>query len=72
MWLPKKYKIIYVSHIIFFGQLYSKEWVKKKNLGPHCAAQGMLVPQPGLGPSPPAVKVQSPNHWTTMEVPSKE
>ena len=72
MWLPKKYKIMYVPHIIFIGQLYSKEWIKKKKLGPNCAEQGMLVPQPGLGPSSPAVEVQSLNYWTTTEVPSKE
>ena len=58
--------------LYFLDSSILKNWIKKKILGPHCAAQGMLVPQPGLGPSPPAVKVQSPNHWTTMEVPSKE
>ena len=58
--------------LYFLDSCILKNGLKKKNFGPHCAAQGMLVPQPGLGPSPPAVKVQSPNHWTTMEVPSKE
>ena len=28
-----------------------------------------LVPQPGLGPGPPALGAQSLNHWTTREVP---
>ena len=28
----------------------------------------ILVPQPGIEPVPPAVEVQSPNHWTTGEV----
>ena len=28
-----------------------------------------LVPRPGIGPMPPAVEAQSPNHWTTREVP---
>ena len=32
-------------------------------------ASGILVPQPGMEPKPPAVKVQSPNHWTTRDVP---
>ena len=33
-------------------------------------ASGILVPQPGIEPATPsAVKVQSPNHWTAMEVP---
>ena len=29
-----------------------------------CAACGILVPQPGTEPVPPAVEVQSLNHWT--------
>ena len=28
----------------------------------------ILVPQPGTGPGPPAVEVQSPSHGTTREV----
>ena len=32
-------------------------------------AFGVLVPQPGIKPVPPAVEAQSPNHWTTREVP---
>ena len=27
-----------------------------------------LTPQPGIKPKPPAVEVQSLNHWTTREV----
>ena len=34
-----------------------------------CAACGMLAPQPAIDPVPPALEVQSPNHWTTREVP---
>ena len=30
---------------------------------------GILVPQPGIEPTPPAVEAQSLNHWTTREVP---
>ena len=63
---------MYVPHIVFFGQLYSKEWIFKKEFWPHCAAQGMLVPQPRLEPSPRTLEVQSLNHWATGEVPSKE
>ena len=29
---------------------------------------GILVPQPGIEPIPPAVEVWSPYHWTTREV----
>ena len=33
----------------------------------HHAACGILVPQPGIKPGLPAVRVLSPNHWTTRE-----
>ena len=32
-------------------------------------ACGILVPQPGIEPVPPALEAQSLNHWTTREVP---
>ena len=35
---------------------------------PHCMACGFLDPQPGITPMPRAVKVWSPNCWTTREV----
>ena len=35
----------------------------------HRAACRMLVPRPGIEPGPRAVKVPSPNHWTTKEFP---
>ena len=35
-----------------------------------CAACRLLVPIPGTEAEPLAVKVQSPNHWTTREFPS--
>ena len=35
---------------------------------PCCATSEILVPQPGMEPVSPVVKVQSPNHWTTREV----
>ena len=28
-----------------------------------------LVPQPGIEPRPPVLRIQSPSHWTTREVP---
>ena len=37
-----------------------------------CMACGILVPLPGIAPGPPGVKAQSPNHWTTREVPRKD
>ena len=36
---------------------------------PHHAACEILAPQPGIEPEPPALEVQSLNHWTTREVP---
>ena len=30
---------------------------------------GILVPQTGIEPKPPALEAQSLNHWTTREVP---
>ena len=37
---------------------------------PHCLAYGMLIPQPGIEPKDfTAVKVSSPNRWTTREFP---
>ena len=38
---------------------------------PHCAACGILVPQPGIKPGPLAVRATSPNHWTTRELPQQ-
>ena len=35
----------------------------------HHAACGILVPQPGIEPAPPAVAARSCNHWTAREVP---
>ena len=35
----------------------------------HCTACGILVPQPGIKPAPPALEAQSLNHWTTREIP---
>ena len=32
-------------------------------------ACGILVPQTGIEPTPPAVEAQSCNHWTASEVP---
>ena len=37
--------------------------------GLHCEACGILVPQPGIKPTLLTVKVESPNHWTTRELP---
>ena len=35
---------------------------------PHCTVCGILVPQPGIKPTPPALAAWSLNHWTAREV----
>ena len=37
----------------------------------HSAACGILLPWPGIKPMPPALSVQSLNHWITREVPGR-
>ena len=39
---------------------------------PHHAAHGILVPHPGMEPTPPAVEGQNSGYWTTREVPIEE
>ena len=38
-------------------------------LGLQFMASRILVPGPGIEPVPPAMEVESPNHWITKEVP---
>ena len=40
----------------------------KKNFWPYRVAFEILVPQPWIKPTPPAVEAQSLNPWTTREV----
>ena len=35
----------------------------------HRKACGILLPQPAIEPTPPAVEARSLNHWTAREVP---
>ena len=51
-----------ILHVELKGVLWGFFWLRYK-------ACGMLVPQPGVEPAPPAVEAQSLNHWTTREVP---
>ena len=39
---------------------------------PCCMACGISVPPPGIEPRPLAVKVPSPNHWTSREFPKEQ
>ena len=36
---------------------------------PCLSACGILVPRPGIEPTPSAVKAPSPNHWTARDIP---
>ena len=40
--------------------------------GGEATAYGILIPQPGIEPMRPAMEAQTPNHWTTREVPQGE
>lgn len=40
-------------------------------LWPRHTAYRILLPRPGIDPVPPAVEVQSLNHWTSKEVPER-
>ena len=51
-------KIIFILTNLFFFSL------------PCCMAYGILVPQSGIKPVPPALEAQSLNHWTAREVPT--
>ena len=59
-WIPcfVKYLVKFLGHFFFF-------W-------PRHTARRILVPRPGIEhvpPAPPALEVQSLNHWTAREVP---
>ena len=54
--------------VIMLLQLNKKNFLKKI-FWLNCVAYGILVPQPGIEPMPPALKVWSLNHWTAGEVP---
>ena len=51
------------SKIVFFKKPFFFSF-----LWPHCAALGILVPQPGIEPVSPAMEVWSLNHWITRGV----
>ena len=58
------------------GQCLNVQWLSWKMWAssffffwPHHTACRILVPQPGIEPVPPALEMQSLNHWTTREVP---
>ena len=50
------HRIVNTDNILFFG------------FWPQCTACRISIPRPGTESIPPAVEVQSLNHWTTWEV----
>ena len=55
--------------VIMLLQSSKKKFFKKKFFWLHFMAYGILVPQPGIEPMSPALKVWSLNHWAAGEVP---
>ena len=52
---------LFLIQIVFFFTNFFFFWL--------CfTARGILVPQPGIEPVPPAVEARSPNPWTAREV----
>ena len=51
-----------VIHLIVLKLFFFVFW-------PHLAACEILVPRPGIKPTPLALEVRSFNHWTAREVP---
>ena len=54
--------ILYILMVMQLNVYFILFWL-------HRSACGILVPQPGIEPVPPAVEVWSLNHWTIREVP---
>ena len=58
-------------------EIFGRRFLERFNLSkpfffffwPHSVACEILVPRPRIEPTALAVKVQSPNHWTTREFP---
>ena len=62
---------------IYFSSLFSPMYLGHPCSSPSCyffffflASCGVLDPQPGIEPKPPALEAQNLSHWTTREVPS--
>ena len=59
----------YIVKAVKGAQLYLRIYFILFLLWLRCAACGMLVFQPGIEPASSAVKILSPNHWTTRDFP---
>ena len=64
-WQRQKQDFFLFEAFSFF--LFLKLFLFTYLFWPHCAACGILVPQPGIEPVPPAVEGWSPNLWTARE-----
>ena len=65
------YMCVYNIYTHIYNWLFSFWNEGEKNLL-HRKAWGILVPQPQIEAVSPAVEMQSPNPWTTREVPQNE
>ena len=57
--------------MLFFPVILNNNQITNDIFGGDMLAQleGILAPQPGIETTSPLVEAQSPNHWTTREVP---
>ena len=60
--LPRVLFLFYWKSLIKKNFIYLLFW-------PSCVACGILVPQSGIEPVPPAMEERSPYHWTIRKVP---
>ena len=62
LWACESVSVLWISSFVSFFSLFFFFW-------PCTVACGILVPQPGIELSSPAVEAQSLNHWCAQEVP---
>ena len=69
IWL---HRVLVVAHGIFIvgvGSLVVACGIFSCGMGTLSGSMWDLIPQPGIKPRPPALRVWSLSHWTTREVP---
>ena len=62
--------LIFMFHFEIYFNSFKKTYLFIYLFSHHMAC-GILFPQPGIKPVPPAVEGQSLNHWTTRDFPLK-
>ena len=72
---PPWFSFCYLSLFLSFSVIYPTDVCVCVYIHTHiylAGPCGILVPQPGIEPLPPAVEAQSFNHWTAREVPIQQ